>query len=247
MTSKKMNKKTKIEEICCRKYSQLLMALLLPVVVIGGYFAPRLGFIVLGLITLFMIIASRRGRFYCGWLCPMGAFHERFLSLVSLGRPILPVFKSSWFRWLLFVLMMGLMSFRLAMAWGDAGAVGDVFRAMWILSTGIAIGLGLYFKPRTWCTVCPMGSLQGVSSKNTYLLTVEESCIQCKKCQKVCPISTYPGAYRQEQGPGQVPSIECLRCSNCIMNCPKKALHFGDRQEGPALVHPPKSRRPDPA
>jgi len=230
MTQKKVKRKSKIEEICCRKRSQLLMAFLLPVVVIGGYFCPRLGFIVLGLITVFMVIASKRGRFYCGWLCPMGAFHERFLSLVSLKKPILPVFKSSWFRWLLFTLMMTLMFSRLFMAWGNPLAVAGVFRMMWILSMGIAIGLGLYFMPRTWCAVCPMGSFQGISSKNTYLLTVEDSCVQCKKCQRVCPISSYPGLYKQEQGPGQLPSIECLRCSNCIMNCPKDALFFAGRR-----------------
>jgi len=235
---KKQMRKSKIEEICCRKYSQLLMALLLPVVIVGGYLCPRLGFIVVGLITLFMIIASKRGRFYCGWLCPMGAFHERFLSLVSRQKPILPLFKSTWFRWLLFIVMMSLMLTRLSLAWGDSKAIGNVFRMMWIISTGMAIGLGLYFKPRTWCTVCPMGSLQGVSSKNTYLLTVEEQCIQCKKCLRVCPISTYPGAYRQEKGAGQVPSIECLRCSNCIMNCPKKALHFADRHQVQEPVSP---------
>lgn len=227
MTQQKtVRKKSKTEEICCRKPSQLIMSLLLPLVVVGGYYCPRIGFVVLGLIAIFMILASQRGRFYCGWLCPMGAFHERFLSLVSLHRPILPVFKSSWFRWLLFGLMMGLMMSRLYMAWGDPKAIGGVFRTMWVLSTGIAIGLGLYFKPRVWCTVCPMGSMQGISSKNTYLLTVEDSCVQCKKCQKVCPISTYPGSFKREEGPGQVPSIECLRCSNCVMNCPKKALSF---------------------
>ncbi len=226
MKQKKRKKKSKVEEICCRKNSQLLMAILLPIVIIGGYFCPRLGFIVVGLITIFMILASQRGRFYCGWLCPMGAFHERFLSLISFKKPILPVFKSSWFRWVLFGLMMSLMALRLVLAWGNPEAIGDVFRSMWILSTGIAIGLGFYFKPRIWCTVCPMGSFQGISSKNTYLLTVEDSCVQCGKCQKVCPISTYPGLYKQEEGPGLVPSIECLRCSNCVMNCPKKALHF---------------------
>lgn len=226
MTIRKIKRKTKIEEICCRKQSQLLMAILLPVVVVGGYYYPMLGFIVLALITIFMIIASQRGRFYCGWLCPMGAFHERFLTMVSLKKEIPPVFKSSWFRWLLFVLMMGLMFSRIYMAWGDAGAVGDVFRFMWIVSTVLAIGLGLYFKPRTWCAVCPMGSFQGVSSKNTYILTVDDNCIECKKCRRVCPISTYPGQYKREEGPGTVPSIDCLRCSNCIVNCPKDALYF---------------------
>ena len=225
----KSRRKGKIEEICCRNISQYLMALLLPLVIIGGYFCPRIGFTVLGLITIFLMLAGRKGRFYCGWLCPMGAFHERFLSRVSLKRPILPVFKSSWFRWLLFLAMMGLMLSRLYMAWGDSKEIGSVFRMMWILSTSLAIGLGIYFMPRIWCTICPMGSLQGVMSRNTYLLTVEESCVQCKKCQKVCPISTYPGDFKKDDRPGQVPSIECLRCSNCVMNCPKKALSFQDQ------------------
>lgn len=126
---------------------------------------------------------------------------------------------------------MTLMFSQLYMAWGNSKAVGGVFRMMWILSTGIAIGLGLYFKPRSWCTVCPMGSFQGISSRNTYLLTVEDTCVQCKKCEKICPISTYPGSFKREEGTGKVPSIECLRCSNCVMSCPKKALHFSWRME----------------
>lgn len=230
MAAGKKRKRGKTEEVCCRMNSQLLMALLLPIVVVGGYFCPRLGFIVLGLITLFMVLASQRGRFYCGWLCPMGAFHERILSLVSLKRPIPSPFKSSWFRWLLFVAMMSLMTIRLVNAGGDIQATGSVFRFMWIVSTSIAIGLGFYFKPRIWCVICPMGSIQGISSINTYLLTVDDNCIQCKKCQKVCPISTYPGDYKPETGSAQIPSIECLRCSNCVTNCPKNALSFCDRQ-----------------
>ena len=226
MARKKAYKKSKVQEKCCRKGSQWAMALLLPLVVIGGYYYPLLGFTVLGLITFFLVLASKRGRFYCGWFCPMGAFHERILSWVSLHRDILPVFKSGWFRWLMFAMMMGLMMFRLYMAWGDAEAIGSVFRMIWIISTGFAIGLGIYFKPRVWCTICPMGSMQGISSKNTYLLSVADDCKECGLCKKVCPIQTYPGGYKEV---GQVPSIECLRCQNCVMNCPIKALSFRDR------------------
>ena len=227
MTSKKRAKqKSKVREICCRKGSQLFMTLLLPLVIIGGYFCPRIGFTVLGLITLFMILSSQRGRFYCGWLCPMGAFHERLLAKISFHRPVPQLFKTSWFRWVVFAIMMGFMLSRLWMAWGDSRAVGSVFRMMWMVSMGLAIGLGIYYKARAWCIICPMGSIQGVASKNTYLLTVDDSCVECKKCQKVCPISTYPGDYRNDSGPAQIPSIECLRCFNCVTNCPKKSLSF---------------------
>ena len=233
MSKKKtVRRKNKHQEICCRKPSQWIMALFLPLVVIGGYFCPRLGFTVLALITFFLILASKRGRFYCGWFCPMGAFHERILSHFSLKKNILPVFKSSWFRWFLFILMMGLMCFNLFMAWGDSKAIGAAFRRMWIISTALAIGLGFHFKPRVWCSICPMGSLQGVSSRNTYLLTIAPECKECGLCQRVCPIETYPGAFKEQ---GYVPSIDCLRCSNCVMNCPKKALSFQDHLPANAL------------
>ncbi len=225
----KKKKSSKIKETCCRNISQYLMIALLPLVIIGGYFCPKIGFTVLGLITIFMIIASHRGRFYCGWLCTMGAFHERILAKVSLHKTIPSKFKTHWFRWTLFVLMMGFMTTRLISHWGDPLGIGGVFRTMWIISMSLAIGLGLYFKPRIWCTICPMGSFQGISSTGTYLLTVEDSCVECKKCQKVCPISTYPGGYRQEDTLSQVPSVECLRCSNCVVNCPKQSLSFQDK------------------
>ena len=117
------------------------MALLLPFVIIGGYSYPKIGFTVVGLITLFMILSSQRGRFYCGWLCPMG-------------------------------------------------------------------------------------SLQGVASKNIYLLTVDDSCIECGLSRKVCPVDTYPGSYKIELGSVAVSSVECLRCFNCVNNCPKDSLAF---------------------
>ncbi len=90
------------------------MILLLPLVIIGGYFCPRIGFTVLGLITLFMILSrTSEADFICGWLCPMGAFHERFLAKISFHRPVPQLFKTSWFRWVVFAIMMGFMLSRL--------------------------------------------------------------------------------------------------------------------------------------
>ena len=224
--------KARFKEIPGRERSQYLMLALLPLVVVGGYFCPRIGFIVVLLILLFMVLASRRGRIYCGWLCPMGAFHERLLSRESLNKPIPLFFKTPWFRWGLFIIMMGFMSFRLFATEGDPIAIGHVFRTMWIISVLLAVMTGIYLKPRFWCSVCPMGTLQGVLSKNTHLLSLDDSCIECRKCEKVCPIGTYPGAYKVAGKIAQIPSGECLRCSNCIVNCPKDALSFKDRISG---------------
>lgn len=39
-------------------------------------------------------------------------------------------------------------------------AVGAVFVVMCIVTTVIAIILGVSLKPRGWCVICPMGTLQ---------------------------------------------------------------------------------------
>ncbi len=208
-----------------RKNIQLVMTLFLPLVIIGGYFYPLIGFTIVGMIMLFMTLSMKRGRLYCGWICPMGAFHERFLSKFSLQKTVPVFFKSTSLRWCVFITMMGFMSYRLYLAWGDADAIGGVFRMMWIVSITLAIVLGLYYKARTWCIICPMGSLQAVMSKNTFRLHVGDNCAGCGKCQRVCPISTFPGDLNNLDN-SRVPSIDCLRCYNCVENCPPKCLNF---------------------
>jgi ferredoxin-type protein NapH len=204
-----------------RKTIQLLLAPLVPLVIIGGLYYPYLGYLALAMMVLMLVLAIFRGRYYCGWLCAMGAFHERILARISLKREMPPLFKKSWFRWLFFAGLMGLMVTRLLMSGGDPERIGAVFVMMWTVATTIAIAFGLYYKPRSWCNFCPMATMQGLYSRNTYLLKVADSCKQCGLCRKVCPIQTYPGEYKAQ---GYVPSKECMRCENCVVSCPKKAL-----------------------
>jgi ferredoxin-type protein NapH len=204
-----------------RKTVQLLLAPLVPLVIIGGIFYPYLGYVALAMMILMLVLAVFRGRYYCGWICAMGAFHERILARISFKRESPPLFKKSWFRWLFFTGLMGLMMTRLIMSGGDPERVGAVFVMMWTVATTIAIAFGLYYKPRSWCNFCPMATMQGLYSRNTYLLKVSEDCRQCGRCRKVCPVQTNPGAYKTQ---GYVPSQECMRCENCLVNCPRKAL-----------------------
>lgn len=214
-----------IKEKPYRKTSQWLMVPLLPMVVLGGIYNPFFGYIALAMMGLMMGLMIFRGRFYCGWLCAMGSFHERVLAKVSLHKPMPPLFKQRWFRWLIFTLMMGLMTSRLIMSGGDPALVGGVFVMMWSVATVIAIALGLIFKPRSWCNFCPMATMQALSSKNTHLVQIAaDGCRQCGICHQTCPVGTYPGGYRDE---GRVPSEECMRCENCIVNCPRGALTLG--------------------
>jgi polyferredoxin len=212
-----------------RKYWQIALAPLVPLVVIGGYFWPYFGYIAVAMLVFMLMLSLFRGRFYCGWFCPMGGFFERALSLISRKRKMVPLFKTAWFKWLVFVLMMGLLTSRLILTSGDPGKIGAAFVLMWTISTAMAIGLGLIWKPRSWCSICPMALFQGLVAPRTYQLQVTESCRECGLCAKVCPIETNPGLSRSI---GVVKSADCMRCGNCVVNCPVKALSFPGK--GPA-------------
>ena len=206
-----------------RKYLQIALAPLVPLVVIGGYFWPYLGYIAIAMLLFMLTLALFRGRYYCGWFCAMGSFHERALSLVSRNKKMLPVFKAQWFRWIVFVLMMGLLTSRLVLSGGDPEKIGATFVMMWSIATGLAIGVGLVWKPRSWCSICPMGMLQGLIGPQAYRLQIGDGCRECGLCEKVCPIETNPGNMRSI---GSVRSTDCMRCGNCVVNCPGKALSF---------------------
>lgn len=140
--------------------TQLAMVWLLPLIVIGGLFYPFLGYLVLAMMAVLLVMSLFKGRYWCWNLCPRGAFLDIVLSRVSINKPIPKFFLKQWFRWLVFVLFMSFIISRLIRTGGNLIAIGSVFVMMCILTTIIAIVLGVVTKHRGWCMICPMGTLQ---------------------------------------------------------------------------------------
>lgn len=205
----------------------------LPVIVIGGIFWPYLGFLVVAMMAFFLVLSAFKGRYWCGWLCPRGSFLERIFAPLSPNRKIPRVFKTRILRGVVFAVLMGFMIFRLVHSGGVLAKIAFVFVTMCIITTVLAIILGLIFKPRTWCAVCPMGTLQGVIGRKRNLLRISQDCTECGACEKVCPIGTAPGALKAE---GVVSSLDCIKCPECIIKCPKGALEFSAPGDKGALT-----------
>lgn len=142
------------------KKSQLITIWLLPVVVIGGIFYPLLGYLVVAMMAFFLVLSVFKARYWCWNLCPRGAFLDIVLPKFSLKKPIPRIFVKQWFRWSVFFLLMGFVVFRLIRTGGNLIAIGAVFVGMCILTTIISIILGVSTRHRSWCAICPMGTLQ---------------------------------------------------------------------------------------
>ncbi|MCX5711716.1 MAG: 4Fe-4S binding protein [Candidatus Omnitrophica bacterium] len=147
------------------KKTQIVMIWFLPLIVIGGLFYPLLGYLVVAMMAVFLTLAFFRGRYWCWNLCPRGAFLDIVLSKVSLKRPMPKSFTRLWLRWSVFALFMGFLAFRIFKTGGNLIAIGAVFVFLCVLTTVISIITGVATKHRSWCVICPMGTLQATISK----------------------------------------------------------------------------------
>lgn len=145
--------------------SQSLMLWFLPIIVIGGLFIPFLGYLVFFMMLFFLPLSYFKGRFWCSHLCPRGAFLDLVLSKFSLRKNIPKIFLTQKFKWLFFTIFMAFFISQLVISPKNIGAIGFVFVKMCIITTIIAVILGVPLRERAWCAICPMGTLQSKIGK----------------------------------------------------------------------------------
>ncbi|MGL5579315.1 MAG: 4Fe-4S binding protein [Fusobacteriaceae bacterium] len=98
------------------------------------------------------------GRKGCNQFCPRGSLLSK-LSPISLRRTVPKWFFTSEMKIGVFLLIMGLFIQGMYFSWGDFRTIGKLFFRMVGVSTIISIILGIVYRERTWCGVCPMGNL----------------------------------------------------------------------------------------
>ncbi len=102
------------------------------------------------------------GRIHCSHYCPRGSLFGRFLGKISINRPLPGFFRSSIFKNGLLVLMMTMFTLAIIHAHGDPEKIGFAVLRFMVVSSLIGAAMGIFFKPRSWCQVCPMGHATGI-------------------------------------------------------------------------------------
>jgi ferredoxin-type protein NapH len=202
-----------------KKYAYLILLLFL----VSGLFNSSLAIFALTCMIGPIILSLFKGRIWCGYLCPRGNFFDNIVSEFCNNKRVPWILRNIFFRALI---TMGLLYYfvsEIVEHWGSSKVVGMVFYKMIALTTVIGLLLSMVFNERTWCHFCPMGSISAFVSlfnNHRYCLKVSTSCVNCKICAAVCPLSIKPYKYK-----GRVLTHpDCIKCNNCAYACPKKAI-----------------------
>ncbi len=195
-----------------------------------GLIYPAIGIIALICMLAPSVVAIWRGRMWCGNFCPRGSFNDFILTKISRNKAIPELLRKKWFRYTFFSILMGAFALQLVLSWGNMTAVGSVFVRMILITTLITILLGFIYSSRTWCVICPMGTMaawitklrtkrsKAIISNVTF---IKDKCVSCRICNKSCPMGIDVLSYKAD---GEVNNPDCIKCNKCVYKCPKNSL-----------------------
>jgi len=235
-----------------RRILLTLMVILFPL--IYYYFSPYL--IIMGategvISGSFIVFASMFigslffGRIFCGWLCPAGGLQELCFKANSKD------FKggrwnwTKYFIWAPWIAIIGIMFFQA----GGIAAIDPLYQTyygisiadiqsliLFLIIAGLFAGIALAAGKRASChTVCWMAPFMIIGRKirnainlpSLRLVSNKEKCINCKLCDKKCPMSLKVNEMVQAEN---MENAECILCGSCVDNCPKGTIQYSFSQ-----------------
>ncbi|WP_010244300.1 4Fe-4S binding protein [Peptoniphilus rhinitidis] len=201
----------------------------------------KFSYYVTGLMLLF---GTLFGRLICGFLCPFGFFQDllykiptkkfstRKFSFLKYIKYFILIFVV-WICGVIFTDELGIASpyfckyicpqgileggVPLSIANKSIRAsLGNLFLLKSVILILIIV-LSIFFY-RPFCKyLCPLGAFYALTNKfSFYQYHVNDSCISCGKCKKVCKMDVDMSKNQR--------ALECIRCGDCIKACPTSAI-----------------------
>lgn len=136
------------------KWSWIFMVIFLTLSIIDYKFGI-LGFICMGA-PIYHALRGR-GKVHCAKHCPRGSLLGQFLSKISLNNTLPKFMKTKQFKNGLLIFMLTMFAIGMSHTGGDPAKIAFTMFRFMTSSLIVGIVMGVFFKPRSWCAVCPMG------------------------------------------------------------------------------------------
>ena len=167
------------------------------------------------------------GRFFCGFLCPVGFFEDiiykftEYIHLPKLNRDsklmkVINVFN----RFLLIAFILLVLTLIVLLFFPNVlGSISIPFFIVFIIPA-VLIAFNLLTR-RFFCNVCPVGSFIGIISKTKIMKMKKDpsKCNYCGACYEACPMKIKDIYLEKEKT--DITNSSCLYCGECIKKCPK--------------------------
>jgi polyferredoxin len=190
------------------------------------------------------------GRFFCGWVCPMGTVLDLVRRLAfwqkrrkpSHATRLFPANANSHLRYylLIVVALAGLFSLQVlglldplvvfqrattALVSNASALRQPPLRAFFSIISLLFVAIMALelWQPRFWCrNLCPLGALISVFSRFSLLnRQVSSACSFCGDCRRACVMNAIP---RNE--PHDTDYSDCTFCLECESACPNAGISF---------------------
>ncbi|QUI25163.1 4Fe-4S ferredoxin [Vallitalea pronyensis] len=133
-----------------------------------------------------------RGKVHCSKYCPRGSFLGKFLAKISLGHTLPKWLRTKKAKNIILAIMLTVFTSVLTYAIVSHGfhfsVIAKVFYRFMLSSFIVGVVIGVVFKPRSWCQICPMGHGSGLI-KQAQDKKNKEQALKLKGVKTVCDAS----------------------------------------------------------
>lgn len=144
---------------------EILATIFVFTIAIGGFFLPWLGLALAILMATAVVMTLRKPRSFCSGVCPRGRALGFIMRNASRRRPLPSFLLGTGVRRMFCGFMMFCVVGNLVRIGGGLRGAGTVFWSLCAISLSIGLVMGWFYKPRAWCAVCPLGTLQDTISR----------------------------------------------------------------------------------
>lgn len=205
--------------------------------------------------SVMILLTLILGRFFCGWVCPLGAAFDlaglavrkrdkenekvnaknRKYKYFILSAVVLSALFGIQAAWVLDPL--GIMSRFLSLSFipSVSSAMRVQFNNMFINAQFMSIlfmvaAASVLIKKRFWCrTICPLGAIYALTAKAALLRRVVRGCSDCGACAANCRMGAIRDDFSYSKG-------ECILCMDCVYDCPAAGTSFAFRGNSDASL-----------